>query len=104
MTREEAIARIELSATEMVGTLAATTEPSAADVLKRYIDAYDLAIAALREQEERNKGCRFCADAKYIDGEFTAHCVVAGDGHWYIDERSGDVMFCPMCGRRLEEV
>ncbi|MBR5607735.1 MAG: DUF551 domain-containing protein [Bacteroidaceae bacterium] len=34
----------------MTGTLAATTEQSAAEVLQRYIDAYDMAIAALREQ------------------------------------------------------
>ena len=39
-------------ATEMTGTLADTTEQSAAEVLQRYIDAYDMAIAALREQPQ----------------------------------------------------
>lgn len=52
MTREEAIVLLECGATEAVGVLAATTEPSAAKQLQRYIDAYDMAIAALREQPQ----------------------------------------------------
>lgn len=97
MTREEAIARIELSATGMVGTLAATTEPSVAEILQRYIDAYDMAISALREQEERSKGCEFCKGAKL--------------GDILVSRRYGDTitykhraLCCPECGRRLEEV
>ena len=39
--------------------------------------------AALREQEERSKGCDWC-------GFFFDH--------------SGKFQFCPQCGRRLEEV
>ena len=64
MTREEAVARIELAATEMTGTLADTTEQSAAEVLQRYIDAYDMAIAALREQEKDAVPVVRCKDCK----------------------------------------
>jgi hypothetical protein len=52
VTREEAIVLLECSATEAVGVLAATTEPSAAVQLQRYVDAYDMAISALREQSQ----------------------------------------------------
>ena len=52
MTREEAIVLLECSATEAVGVLAATTEPSAAVQLQRCVDAYDMAISALREQSQ----------------------------------------------------
>lgn len=51
MTTEEAITLIECSATEFVGTLAETENDSAAKQLRRYIEAYDMAISALRQQE-----------------------------------------------------
>lgn len=56
MNRIEAITLLECSAIEAVGTLAATTEPSVAKQLQRYIDAYDMAIAALQE----TPGCTGC--------------------------------------------
>lgn len=52
MTSKEAIVLLECCATEAVGVLAATTEKFAAKQLRRYIDAYDMAIAALRERDE----------------------------------------------------
>jgi tRNA(Ile2) C34 agmatinyltransferase TiaS len=48
------------------------------------LDALYMAISALMEQEERSKGCKYCT-ATYIQ-----HGSLVG--------------FCPMCGRRLEEV
>ncbi|MBR5878416.1 MAG: DUF551 domain-containing protein [Akkermansia sp.] len=82
MTREEAIARIELAATEMTGTLAATTEQSAAEVLQRYIDAYDMAISAMKEQprwisvEERlpEKEGQYLVYTKWTYGNFIRLC------------------------------
>ena len=50
MTREEAIKLLECSATELVGTMMQTDEQTAVNQLRRYVDAYDMAIAALREQ------------------------------------------------------
>ena len=51
MTREEAIKLLECSATELVGTMMQTNEQTAVNQLRRYVDAYDMAIAALREQD-----------------------------------------------------
>ena len=71
MTREEAAANLlqYLKENEKPGSVWATS--------------LDMAIAALREQEERSKGCDWC-------GFFFDH--------------SGKFQFCPQCGRRLEEV
>jgi hypothetical protein len=75
MTREEAIKVLE----EM--SLWKYCDPEA--------EAAKFAIAALREQEERSKGCSAC------DGGFGDNTMV-----FY----AGGYKHCPMCGRRLEEV
>ena len=51
MTREEAIKLLECSATELVGTMMQTDEQTAVNQLQRYVDAYDMAISALRKQD-----------------------------------------------------
>jgi hypothetical protein len=105
VTREEAIARIELVATEMTGTLAATTEPSAAEVLQRYIDVYDMAIAALREQDhirEVTKMIEPCEWCRHFEGDSRSRIYLLSEGNGMYKEAMFE--FCPMCGRRLEEV
>lgn len=52
-----------------------------------YLQALDMAIAALREQEERSKGCEHCR-SEINRGLMLAH------GYSY----------CTDCGRRLEDV
>ena len=69
-----------------------------------------MAIAALREQAERSKGCEYC-----LQGEDLAygHDSMQRTGRIYIDSNllTADlysesmavaVCCCPMCGRRLE--
>jgi hypothetical protein len=51
---------------------------------QKRLEALSMAISAMREQEERGKGCEYCT-ATYIQ-----HGSLVG--------------FCPYCGRRLEEV
>ena len=77
-------------------------------------DACVLAIAALREQEEREKGCEYCTDSKSIyhlssgvhdsmdeDVYISGNSLVVDIGcHSY---GSVDIKFCPTCGRRLPE-
>ena len=57
-------------------------------------EACVLAVAALREQEERSKGCRWCwhfqNDPQYL--------VSKGNGMY--DEVI--FKFCPVCGKKLE--
>ena len=62
MTIEEAIILIECSATELVGAMAEAKNESEAKQIQRYIDAYDMAISALRQQEtvESCEECGFC--------------------------------------------
>ena len=54
MTKEEAIAVFECLATEMTAILAGIPKSeAAADQIKRYIDAYNIAISALRIQQKQ---------------------------------------------------
>ena len=55
MTREEAIILIECSATELVGAMAEAKNDSEAEQIQRYIDAYDMAISAIRQKDAAGK-------------------------------------------------
>lgn len=119
MTREEAIKLLECSATELVGTMMQTDEQTAVNQLQRYVDAFDVAISALREQDNRTesdtvKGCDYCQ--KFDDpcgvpmiaseeddcdrGIYLYNGYLCANGGSFCDAK---VQFCPMCGRRLEE-
>ncbi len=76
MTREEAIERIETH-------LAYTRQYE----MSKTKEAMHMAIAALREQEERSKGCEHC-QSEINKGLMLAHGFA----------------YCTDCGRRLEEV
>ena len=52
-----------------------------------YVEAMSMAISALREQEERSKGCEHCR-SEINKGLMLAHGFA----------------YCTDCGRRLEEV
>lgn len=75
MTREEAIHIIEEDI--QIDVRSCTNEE-----VHKFITALNMAIAALREQEERSK-CEWCD---------------------FFFDHSGKFLFCPQCGRRLEEV
>lgn len=65
-------------------------------------EAMKMAISALREQEERSKGCEYCARRKSLP--------IRNDlGHLWIENGKLNnlydeckINFCPMCGRKLE--
>lgn len=66
MTKEEAIAVFECLATEMTAILAGIPKSeAAADQIKRYIDAYDIAISALRIQQKQESECTKCSGIMY---------------------------------------
>lgn len=66
MTKEEAIAVFECLATEMTATLAGIPKSeAAADQIKRYIDAYDIAISALRIKQKQESECTKCSGIMY---------------------------------------
>ena len=76
----------------------------------RAIAVNKLALAALREQAEREKGCEYCLQGEdlaygqdsvqrtgriYLDGNLLTADL-------YTDSMAVAVCFCPMCGRKLE--
>lgn len=52
----------------------------------KWVQAYEMAIAALREQEQRERGCASC------NGGFGDNTVEFRENHYN---------FCPVCGRKL---
>lgn len=103
MTREEAIALLNCTATEMVGTLGEGGDVSAVNQSLRYIEALDTAISALREQEERNKACPYCDIAKANEGVRNTVLWVKEPETNKCTMMGKKLLFCPMCGRRLED-
>ena len=57
-------------------------------------ELYEYAIEALREQVERNNGCRYCQDKSYKQKGY------------YVDDPEGEIVginhYCMNCGKRLE--
>ena len=76
MTREEAIWAMQFYKEKLYN-----------GIFNQYIEAFDMAISALREQEKRSKGCEHCLS------EVNKSMMLA---HGYA--------CCTDCGRRLEEV
>lgn len=96
MDRAEAIKRLEWY--QLVGTMTDSfTVGGGADR-----EAYNMALAALREQAQREQGCEYCFRAKWISGAFSASGP-ADETHVFVVPYDGDVNFCPMCGRKLKE-
>ncbi len=95
------------------------------DYPQPFQEACSMAISALREQEERSKGCEYCRGAESIyqhtnttkisiKGQLGKKALIVESNPCppYADccmkdvpDRSAFIIrFCPECGRRLEEV
>jgi hypothetical protein len=71
----------------------------------------DVAITALREKAEREKGCVFCNDERHsireVFDEGTAK-IIDAENHYALsvdtsrDAAIFNIFCCPMCGKRLE--
>jgi hypothetical protein len=70
----------------------------------------EIALAALREQAERNKGCGFCCYQEHPDKTFypkEGYAFYAGfskqiDVDAFDEIETDEIKYCPMCGKRLE--
>lgn len=108
-----------MSTTELVAKLRSTKSESkrklldeAADTIERLeAERNELAIAALREQEERSKGCEYCDGKQKLlpveDDDYSSGnsiCFYANGKPYLFDADGCDIWikFCPMCGRKLE--
>ena len=78
--------------------------------------AYNTALAALREVQERERGCEYCNDyedlpehiinGKPVGKVFDTSITCDERGRWHIELPSGNdigISICPYCGRRLTE-
>lgn len=119
MTREEAIKYLseEQKKTKEVVALTERDFGASESVWHKEYEAFNLAISDLREQEERSKGCEYCTEYKELpehclnDGQDVGRifdtCILETNQGWHIELPTSfdiGIRFCPMCGRRLEEV
>lgn len=110
MTIEEAIERLyEL---QFYSCCKADESVSMAKYWDKTVTAIDMAIAALEEQKKRSVGCKYCREYESIveeNGDFISFDATLSKGI-FLEACTCDVvleakvLFCPMCGRRLEEV
>lgn len=74
-----------------------------------YVKGYDiqsanLAIAALREQAARSKGCEVCNGSLPCDNGCDGFCDICDVPEvWKTIHKTGQYNYCPMCGRKLKE-
>lgn len=75
-------------------------------------DALEMAISALREQEERAAPCMHCDGSEtpfpvFSDVPYASYNrIVFEDGHALMNDADGNdilIKACPMCGRELKE-
>jgi hypothetical protein len=69
--------------------------------------ACDIAITALREKIEREKGCELCRDKTPIPQFGMPHeFLIRGDSLLFYDQELGwegtKISHCPQCGRKLK--
>ena len=113
MTREEAIGYFE----KKLGVMNQPTASmflSSSEAIEKAMQfvtvegAYRAAFTALREQEDRSKGCDWCKKDRVLCWDSGGEEVcIANHGKLPIlgtDDWGVAIKFCPMCGRRLEEV
>lgn len=116
MTREEAIKRF-LDLRKMSKKAADEFEetfPRQSSNWRKDVELYDKAIAALLEQSNRTdsdtvkvvdsdqfKGCKLC-NSEWFD--ITVQTRDPDDMYVFSSDPVIGAMFCPLCGRRLEEV
>lgn len=65
----------------------------------------EIALAALRSEAERSRGCEYCAKSDKVYLTRDIYTVIGNEGP-YISSDEGytcaEIKYCPMCGKRLE--
>lgn len=109
MTREEAIKWFERAAPKNCSECPKESDFSCSYANSLRCEAHMLARAALREQEERSKGCDFCRADKEGYYAMAGAFSISNPHHagkYYLNcgrVKPRRIMFCPMCGRKLGE-
>ena len=104
MTNEEAIVQLEIDATNLVGRLASEPvhDTSFSELLKRKLEAIDIAIYAVKMFDKHEAECERCAcnslaerTGRWIGDPCGWHCSECG-----ADGRDG-WKFCKDCGAHM---
>ena len=62
-------------------------------------ESVELALSALREQAEHDKGCEYCKQViATVKMDFETDSIL-GENKWFSSTRRPK--YCPMCGKRL---
>ena len=79
----------------------ATSHPEYANIQLRDCEAFELAMQALREKQERKTGCSFCLCEEDDDEIYLTHGCDGSDLN--VNNACLPINFCPYCGRKLEK-
>jgi hypothetical protein len=71
-----------------------------------FVEEIEMGITALREKQERDKGCEYCTDYEDLASMKRVGCIYI-DGNLlvadlYSESMAAEVRYCPMCGKELE--
>lgn len=69
------------------------------------VSFYQDALSALKEKQERDKGCEICNGGLPCDNGCDGFCDICDIPEvWKVIHKTGQYNYCPMCGRQLTEV
>ena len=74
------------------------------DAVDSYVEAFGLAISALRAQQEAEKGCKYCRDGDAIALDSCSAIRIERESQNYVvggSDWESEINYCPMCGRNL---
>ena len=98
--REDAIVLLKCSANELTETLENTTVESAILLLQRYIDAYNMGAAALRDQVTAKHGRWIEKPNPWgQDGSHSYDCSICGERTCVVGHK---LRYCPNCGAKMD--
>ena len=102
MTNEEAILNFEKRNFWLKANPVCQSIQERVDKQNAEMERNELALAALREKQEREKGCEHCNDPDTEYGVISFPRTASGKVDIYKVE-AVEACCCPMCGRELKE-
>ena len=70
-----------------------------------HMESVEVALDALCEQAEREKGCEICNGNLPCDNGCDGFCDICNiPDVWKTIHKTGHYNYCPMCGKKLKEV
>ena len=103
---ERAINKTERSLADYNEKLLETSDKGIIARLNRFCRMEVITLQALREKDERDKGCEYCRDGKVLSGGKTECSWIEDDKlYWHTDEYGQEELasldYCFKCGSKL---